>query len=81
MVFLFIDIFIQALVIAIFVRVILSWFQINPENSFANFIYELSEPLLSPFRKYTTAGTFDFSPIIVIVLLELARELIRRFAF
>ena len=81
MVFLFIDIFIQALTIAIFVRVILSWLNVNPENSFANFIYELTEPLLLPFRKYTTAGAFDFSPIVVIILLELARELIRRFAF
>lgn len=81
MVFLFVDIFIQALTIAIFIRVLLSWFQISPENSLANFIYEITDPLLAPFRKYTTFGAFDLSPIVVIILLELARELIRRFAF
>jgi len=81
MIFLFIDIFIQALVVAVFIRVILSWFSVNPENSLVNFIYELTEPLLAPFRKFTTVGMFDLSPIVVIILLELARELIRRFAF
>ena len=81
MLFLIIDIFIQVLIVAVFIRVLLSWFQVNPENSFVNFVYEITEPLLAPFRRFVTVGMFDLSPIIVIILLEVIRELIRRFVF
>jgi YggT family protein len=81
MLFSYIDIFIQLLSLAIFIRVILSWFTFNQSNFFTNFIYELTEPMLIPFRRFAIIGAFDLSPIVVIILLEVIRELLRRFVF
>ncbi len=56
-------------------RVILSWVRVDFENNFAfRFIFELTEPVLAPFRKISSAGFIDFSPLIVIILLELIKR-------
>jgi YggT family protein len=81
MLFFYIDIFIQLLSVAIFIRVILSWVAKGYDNFFSNFIFEITEPLLAPIRRFTTVGAFDLSPIVVIIILEIIRELIRRFLF
>lgn len=73
------EIFIQVIIAAIFVRVILSWFDVGPGNFLTNFIYEITEPILAPFRSFTQIGMFDLSPLVAIILLEIVRELIRYF--
>ena len=81
MTFLIIDALIQVLTIAIFVRVLLSWFQVGPDNPIASFVYEITEPMLAPFKRFATVGAFDLSPIIAIIILEIIREVLRRFVF
>ena len=59
----------------IFFRVILSWIRVDFEgNFFFRFIFELTEPMLAPFRKIGSAGFLDFSPLIAIILLELIKR-------
>ena len=54
----------------IFVRIILSWFPLQPGGLGAqvfSFVYTLTEPVLGPLRRAIPAiGMFDISPIIVI---------------
>ena len=59
----------------IFFRVILSWIRVDLEgNFFFRFIFELTEPMLAPFRKIGSTGFLDFSPLIAIILLELIKR-------
>jgi YggT family protein len=59
--------------------VILSWVQISPDNPVARVIYQLTEPVLSRVRKVLpTAGGFDFSPMVVLIGLQLLKGLLVR---
>lgn len=64
--------------IAIFIRVILSW--VNPygtRHPMGDLLYSLTEPMLAPARRLIPAiGGLDLSPIAVIVLLQLTLILI-----
>jgi len=36
-------------------------------------LYQLTEPILSPIRRFATFGMMDFSPIVALILLEVIR--------
>ena len=63
--------------IALFARIILSWFPISPGGAMAqifSFLYRITEPLLGPVRRAIPpiGGIgLDFSPIIVIIGLQI----------
>jgi YggT family protein len=58
------------LLIAIFIRIILSWTGINPENPIAIVINEITEPILAPIRSFMPRlGMFDLSPMLASFLL------------
>ncbi len=63
---------------SILIQVVLSW--VNPAaawNPMTRILYSLTEPLLVPARRLLPPmGGFDFSPIIVLVGLQLAKMLI-----
>jgi len=60
----------------IFIRIILSWLRPNP-NPVVRFIYELTEPFLSIFRRVIPPiGMLDISPIAAFFALELLRHLV-----
>ncbi len=66
-----IEIFSQVLEILIIVKVILSYFM-DPYNPLRSAIDRLVEPLLAPIRRVVpTIGMFDFSPLILIILVQL----------
>ena len=62
-------------VLAIIGRIILSWFPLEPGSAMASvftFLYRATEPVLGPVRRIMPPmGGFDFSPIIVILALQL----------
>ncbi len=66
-----------ALNFAILIRVILSWVRVDPYHPLVRIIYQITEPILAPFRRAIppTAG-LDFSPIVAFFVLELLRRLI-----
>jgi YggT family protein len=55
--------------LAIFVRIILSWFGTTYANRLMRFLIRLTEPLLSPLRRMLpTVGMFDVSPIVAFLI-------------
>jgi len=76
----FIELFVAALFIVVAGRVLISWTNPRFEGPVARFLYDTTEPLLSPIRRFLPqTGTMDLSPLILgIVLLILIRVLILR---
>jgi len=61
----------------IIARVLLSWFRPNPYHPIVRFIYEITEPVLTPFRRLMPKGmvAVDLSPIIALLVLQLVERL------
>lgn len=61
----------------IIARVIISWVPHDPYKPVFRFIYEITEPLLAPFRRMFSMRTgIDFSPIIAIIVLQMVESLV-----
>jgi len=51
-------------------RIILSWFSVDPYNSLVAALYQVTDAILFPFRKLPLQiGGIDFSPILAFVAL------------
>ena len=63
---------------AIFIRVILSWVDRENRNPVSQMLHTITEPILAPVRRLLGGGMggMDFSPMIVIVLLNVAAQAI-----
>lgn len=65
------DIILNLYMWIIIIRAIVSWVNPDPYNPIIQFLYQVTEPVLSPIRRiiptYTTG--IDFSPIIVFLLI------------
>lgn len=73
-----IDFFSSALFVLIFIRIILSWMP-KARNLFTQFVFDVTEPILKPFRRFNPKNSpLDLSPIIVIILVEIIRNVILR---
>ncbi len=71
------DLVITIFFVVIFVRVILSWVAPQGDNPVLPLLYQLSAPILNPARRVIPLiGGLDLSPILAIVVLQLARMLI-----
>ena len=72
---------VQLYVILIFVRIILTWFPIQPGTMMAQLfsvLYRVTEPVLGPARRVIPPiGMFDISPIIVIFALQIIAQYLR----
>jgi len=56
--------------LAVLGRVLISWVDPTGRNAASAFLIQLTEPILAPVRRLVPrAGMFDFSPLIVIVIL------------
>jgi YggT family protein len=72
-----IGILFQALILAIVARVLLSWFNLGPSHPLVRILYDVTEPILAPLRRVIPRiGMFDITPIVAILLLELAQRLL-----
>jgi YggT family protein len=57
---------------AIFIRVLLSWFPIDPRNPLVTLLYDVTEPILEPLRRVIPRmGMFDLSPLVALILIQL----------
>lgn len=77
----FLRIFVQLLVTALFVvvtgRVLVSWINPRFEGPVARFLYETTEPLLSPIRRILPqTGMIDLSPIVLVLVLGIVLRLV-----
>jgi YggT family protein len=63
--------------LVILARVLMSWLNVNPYSPVGQVIYNLTEPVLAPVRNLLPpAGGLDFSPIIVLVALQILGQIL-----
>ena len=76
----FIQLFVTALFFVVTARVLISWINPRFEGPVAKFLYDTTEPLLSPIRRFLPQNAMiDLSPMILgMVLLILMRVLLLR---
>jgi YggT family protein len=75
----FISVLAQAEVIAIFVRVIMSWVPLRLPFGLNELVWNVTEPVLAPIRRYMpVAGGMDFSPFIALLLIQILSSVILR---
>ena len=66
--------FIDYYSVVVIVAVILSWLQLPPSNKVVRITRMLTEPALAPIRRLVpSAGGFGFSPLILLVLLQILK--------
>lgn len=72
--------FFDVLEFLIIARIVLSWINPRPDGTVSRFLYQITEPLLAPFRnllsKFGVGGTLDFSPILAVFALNIIRTLV-----
>ena len=62
--------------VILIVRILMSWVNPDPRNPVVEWTYRLTEPILEPVRRLLplNAMGFDFSPIVVFILLDLLKR-------
>ena len=65
-------------VVAIFLRFFLPFFGVGYRNKFFHFLFVITEPLLKPLRRIFVAGTFDFSPIVAMFIVQILTGVLAR---
>ncbi|GBD23454.1 hypothetical protein HRbin29_01120 [bacterium HR29] len=74
-------VFLYALIVAIVLRAILSWFPLDPRTPYYQFLIRVTEPLLEPVRRVLPRlGMIDLSPMVVLLLLFLMVNVVERLA-
>lgn len=76
-----VDLIFRAYTILIFARVIFSWIRVDPYHPFwgpiLRFVFQATEPLIQPVRRLLPSmGGLDFTPLILLIGLDLIRSLI-----
>ena len=68
----FVSLLVQALIFAIILRAIFSWFMPpGSDNPLMRFLRDVTEPLLGPLRRVLPKmGMLDLSPFVAILLLQ-----------
>jgi YggT family protein len=71
----FLSLLLQVLSIAILVRVLLTWFPIDQSNPIIKLLFEVTEPVLAPFRRIIPRiGMFDLSPIAAMLVIQFVQQ-------
>ena len=77
MVYNFIKILFDVLTLAIFLRVLLSWFSINPFNPLISLLDQITQPVLGPLRRIIPPiGGLDITPIVALFLLQIIERML-----
>ncbi len=75
---------IQAYEFLIFIRVLLSWVNVNPyqptiDHPLVDLLYRITDPVLRPLRRIIPSlGGLDLSPVVALILLEILRQIVFR---
>ena len=66
----FLQLFVTAIWLLVLGRVLMSWFDPSRRNRASQLIIQATEPILAPVRRLLPqSGTFDFSPLVVLLIL------------
>jgi len=72
----FINLFVSLYSFIIIARVFLPLVGANPLNPIVRFIFDVTEPVLAPLRRYTMVGMWDLSPVVVLILLTILQQVV-----
>jgi|MudIll2142460700_1097286.scaffolds.fasta_scaffold1325338_1 YggT family protein len=72
----FINLFVSFYSLIIIARVFLPLVGADPQNPIIRFIFDVTEPVLAPLRRYTVVGMWDLSPVVVLVLLTVVQQVV-----
>lgn len=61
----------ELVTLLIIVNIIFSWVSPDPNNIIVKTIYGLTEPILSPLRRFTVIGPLDLSAFAAILLMQI----------
>lgn len=61
----------ELVTLLIFINIIFSWVSPNPNNVIVKTIYGLTEPILSPLRRFAVIGPLDLSAFAAILLMQI----------
>ena len=81
MIFNFINLILSLLVLAIFIRALLSWFYPVGKDPWTRLLVNVTEPILAPIRSVLARIMpipMDFSPIVAWLLIVLLQNLLSR---
>ena len=71
----FLGLLLQILWFAILIRVILSWFPVDPSNPIIRILWEITEPVLAPFRRVIPRiGMLDLSPLAALLVIQFIQQ-------
>lgn len=63
---------------AVFLRAIISWFPISPNNSFVVVLVQVTEPIIAPLRRVVPLlGMMDITPLVAMVALQIIASWLR----
>lgn len=66
----------------IIIRAIISWVNPDPFNPIVQFLYNTTEPILTPLRRVTPRiGMFDISPLLAILIIFFLKSFIVKTLF
>ena len=72
-----IDLVFRAIDLLILLRVLFSWINLGPGNDLVRLVYQLTEPILAPLRRYIPPfGGLDITPMVALMLLALVKRLL-----
>ena len=75
----FINLFVSFYSLIIIARVFLPLVGADPRNPIIRFIFDVTEPVLAPLRRYTRVGMWDLSPVVALVLLTVVQQVVVTF--
>lgn len=61
----------------LFARIIVSWFSVDPFSGPMQFLIQVTEPILAPFRRLPLRiGMMDFSPLLAFFMIYLTNKIL-----
>lgn len=74
----FLDLLFTILGFAIIARALLSWIQIDPYNPIIQVLYQITEPILAPLRRFIPpiGGMMDITPIVALIILQILQAIV-----
>ena len=73
------DLAFNVYIFIVIARALISWVSPDPYNPIVRFLHNATDPVLYRLRNllpFLRAGTFDFSPIVLLILLSVVQQFI-----
>ena len=73
----FVNLLFWVLEMAILMRVILSWFRLDPYHPFVQIVHQITEPVIGPLRRIIPSiGMIDITPVVALIVLQIVQEIL-----